>query len=316
MRSRLDPPGFGFEPYHPFVQLGWHMHPRLKDCFGRGRPSRRTGECRLNLLRTQGPWGDHGTDGAKTYCPRGTWSHDGGGTAGKDDDDARDVCDSLSRATAGFDLAAPRPRNRRLPTWRTAAPSVRWPCVGHRSLSGTPRLGAQDPLRGLFRRGTHPGPGRREGRRGDDRVLGGAERTRRLADPMAARGGPHHLGPGGSDGPSRAPRAVSRRAARLQTTTRGAARGTQLAVVAPLPPEAYGEAGACPPGRLRGRLLRISPERHDGGCEPVPWNRAKHVRATSEPGGAPCDPRHASAGPDALGSSARGSPRSVFEVQS
>src|SRR5438309_2370724 len=281
----------------------------------RQRPSRRTGECRLNLLRTQGPWGDHGTDGAKTYCPRGTWSHDGGGTGGKDDDDARDVCDSLSRATAGFDLAAPRPRDRRLPTWRTASPSMRWPCVGNRRLSGTPRLGAQDPLRGSFRRGTHPAPGRREGRRGDDRVLGGPERTRRLPDPMAARGGPHHLGPGGWDEPSRAPRAVSRRAARLETTTRGAARGTQLAVVAPLPPEAYGEAGACPPGRLRGRLLRISPERHDGGCEPVPWNRAKHVRATSEPGGASCDPRHASARPDAFGSSARGSPRGVFEVQ-
>ena len=36
MRSRLDPPRFGFEPYHPFVQLGCHMHPRLKDSFGRG----------------------------------------------------------------------------------------------------------------------------------------------------------------------------------------------------------------------------------------------------------------------------------------
>src|SRR5438876_11883170 len=40
MRSRLDPPRFGFEPYHPFVQLGWHMRPRLKDCFGRGRGPR------------------------------------------------------------------------------------------------------------------------------------------------------------------------------------------------------------------------------------------------------------------------------------
>src|SRR5207247_2427701 len=40
MRSRLDPPRFGFEPYHPFVQLGWHMRPRLKDCFGRGRGRR------------------------------------------------------------------------------------------------------------------------------------------------------------------------------------------------------------------------------------------------------------------------------------
>src|SRR5207249_398597 len=212
----------------------------------RQRPSRRTGECRLNLLRAQGPWGDHGSDGAESYCPRGRWRHLGGGTGGKDDDDARDVCDSLSRATAGFDLAAPRPRDRRLPTWRTASPSMRWPCVGNRRLSGTPRLGAQDPLRGSFRRGTHPAPGWREGRRGDDRVLGGAERTRRLPDPMAARGGPHHLGPGGWDGPSRAPRAVSRRAARLETTTRGAARGTQLAVVAPLPPEAHGEAGARP----------------------------------------------------------------------
>src|SRR5205807_7783252 len=81
IRSPLDPPRFGFEPYHPFGQLGCHMHPRLQGCFDpRQRPSRRTGECRLNLLRTQGPWGDHGTDGAKTYCPRGTWSHDGGGT--------------------------------------------------------------------------------------------------------------------------------------------------------------------------------------------------------------------------------------------
>src|SRR2546429_165567 len=86
-------------------------------------------------------------------------------------------------------------------------------------------------------------PNRREGRRGDDRVLGGAERTRRLPDPMAARGGPHHLGPGGWDGPSRAPGAVSGRAARLETTACGAARGTQLAVVAPLPAEAHGEAG-------------------------------------------------------------------------
>src|SRR5207237_1796323 len=248
----------------------------------RQRPSRRTGECRLNLLRAQGPWGDHGTDGAKPYCPRGTWSRDGGGTGGQDDDDACDVRDPLSRASAGLDLAAPWPRDRRLPAWRTASPSMRRQCVGNRTFSGTPGLGAQDPLRGSFRRGPHPAPGRREGRRGDDRVLGGAERTRRLPDPMAARGGPHHLGPGGWDGPSRAPRAVSRRAAPLETTTCGAARGTQLAVVAPLPAEAYGKAGACPTGRLRGRLLRISPERHDGGCEPVPWNRAKHVRATSE----------------------------------
>src|SRR5207237_10471602 len=85
----------------------------------RQRPSRRTGECRLNLLRTQGPWGDPGTDGAKTYCPRGTWSHDGGGTGGEDDDDARDVCDPLSRASAGLDLAAPWPGDRRLPARRT-----------------------------------------------------------------------------------------------------------------------------------------------------------------------------------------------------
>src|SRR5437660_1429891 len=220
----------------------------------RRRPSRRTGECRLNLLRKRRPWGDHGTHGAKTYCPRGTWSRHGGGTGGKDDDDARDVRDSLSRATAGFDLAAPRPRDRRLPAWRTASPSMRRQCVGHRKLSGTPRLRAQDPLRGSFRRGTHPAPGRREGRRGDDRVLVGAERTRRLPDPMAARGGPHHLGPGGWDGPSRASRAVSLRAAPLEPTTCRAARTTQL-VVAPLPAEAHGKAGACPTGRLRGRLL-------------------------------------------------------------
>src|SRR5438093_8192328 len=199
------------------------------------RPSRRTGECRLNLLRTQGPWGDHGTDGAKPYCPRGTWSRDGGGTGGQDDDDARDVRDPLSRATAGLDLAAPWPRDRRLPAWRTASPSMRRQCLGNRTLSGTPRLGAQDPLRGSFRRGTHPAPGRWEGRRGDDRLLGGAERTRRLPDPMAARGGPHHLGPRGRDGPSRASRAVSRRAAPLETTARGAARGAQLPIVTPLP---------------------------------------------------------------------------------
>jgi len=35
MWPRLDPPRFGFEPYHPFGQLGCHMHPRLKDRFGR-----------------------------------------------------------------------------------------------------------------------------------------------------------------------------------------------------------------------------------------------------------------------------------------
>src|SRR5207244_1856313 len=107
----------------------------------RQRPSRRTGECRLNLLRTQGPWGDHGTDGAKTYCLRGTWSRDGGGTGGTDDDDARDVRDPLSRATAGLDLAAPWPRDRRLPARRTASPSMRRQCVGTRQLSGTPGLG-------------------------------------------------------------------------------------------------------------------------------------------------------------------------------
>src|SRR5439155_4850694 len=108
MRPRLDPPRFGFEPYHPFGQLGCHMRPWFEGLFWpRQRPSRRTGECRLNLLRTQGPWSDHGTDGAKTYCLRGTWSRDGGGTGGTDDDDARDVRDPLSRATAGLDLAAP-----------------------------------------------------------------------------------------------------------------------------------------------------------------------------------------------------------------
>src|SRR5437660_341242 len=227
---------------------------------------------------------------------------DAGGTGGTDDEDARDVRDPLSRATAGLDLAAPWPRDRRLPARRAASPSMRRQCVGNRKLSGTPGLGAQDLVPGSFRRGTHSAPGRWEGRRGDDRLLGGAERTRRLPDPMAARGGPHHLGPGGWNGPSRAPRTVSRRAAPLETTTRGA-RGTQLAVVAPLPPEAHGKAGACPPGRLRGRLLRISPEHHDGGCEPVPRNCAKHIRATSESGGAPCDPRHASPRPDATGSS-------------
>src|SRR5207244_2406707 len=139
---RNDPSRFGFDPYHPFGQLGCHMHPWLKDCFWpRQRPSRRTGECRLNLLRRQGPWGEHGTDGAKTYCLRGTWSRDGGGTGGTDDDDARDVRDPLSRATAGLDLAAPWPRDRRLPARRTASPSMRRQCVGTRQLSGTPGLG-------------------------------------------------------------------------------------------------------------------------------------------------------------------------------
>src|SRR5438046_8510955 len=132
---------------------------------------------------------------------------------------------------------------------------------------------------------------------------------------MAAGRGPHHPPPRGRRGPEDRPRPIPRGAPRVQAPPRRAPGDHRGPLVAAVPPEALGETGPRAARRLRRGLLRIPPERHDGGRELVPRDRAEHLRAALEPSGTPRHPRDAADGPDAIGPAPRGGPRGVLQVQ-
>src|SRR5439155_74616 len=110
-------------------------------------------------------------------------------------------------------------------------------------------------------------------------------------------------------------RPIPRGAPRVQAPP-GRAPGSYRGPLVPtVPPEADGETGSRAARRLRRGLLRIPPERDDGGPEPVPRDRAEHLRAALEPRRAPRDPCNGADGPDAIRPAARGGPRGVLQVQ-
>src|SRR5207247_742091 len=80
-------------------------------------------------------------------------------------------------------------------------------------------------------------------------------------------------------GPADRPRPMPRGAPRVEAPPRRAPGDHVGPLVAAVPPEAHGETGARAARRLHRGLLRIPPERHDGGREPVPRDRAEHLRA-------------------------------------
>src|SRR5437016_4021931 len=122
---------------------------------------------------------------------------------------------------------------------------------------------------------------------------------------MATGGGTREPRPRERRGFAVPPRPVPGGPTRVEAAGREHGSERQRTVIPALPPEADGKAGARPPRGARRRVLRIPPEGHDGRGEPLPGNRAKHVRTAPEPRRASRRPCAAADGSDASWSRVR-----------
>src|SRR5437660_3026467 len=316
MRSRLDPPRFGFEPYHPFVQLGCHMHPRLKDSFGRGG-GRRDGPA--NAGSTSFARGGLGvTMEHMEPKPIALEAH---GAATEAEPGDRTMTTQVTFATRSpgplQDLTLRRP-GLAIDVYPLGG-LLLLRCVGNAS-----GIESSPELRGSGRKILYEARSGEEltllldgGKDEEETIASLAEQNAHVVSPIRWQRGEALITLVLEDGTD--PRALLERFpdARLLSKRRPAGRhGARSSLSSPLfLPKLTEKQARALLAAFEAGYYEFSPERHDRGCEPVPWNRAKHVRATSEPGGASCDPCHASARPDALRSSTRRSPRSVFKVQ-
>src|SRR3989454_1192776 len=243
-------------------------------------------------------WMDDGRNGGNAYAS-GADGDDRSLSEAMLDGDVSDVRDSHGGTAPRSDGTTAATRHRRISA-RTAPPAaLLW-------ASRTPRGRDRDPQQRSGAAVSRPGrgrgyaaPGGRRGRGDHPRAARETKAPSAPADPMATGGGAREPRPRERRGFAVPPRPVPGGPTRVEAAGREHGSGTQPALIPALPPEAHGKAGARPPGGARRRVLRIPAEGHDGRGEPLPGNRAKHVRTASEPRGASRRPCAVADGADA-----------------
>jgi len=168
-------------------------------------------------------------------------SRDGGEPGGRDDDDAGDVRTRQPGPLQDLTLRRVGSRSTRTSRW-TPPPFDAWAMPRVSRSPGTPGLGAPDPVPRLDLP-TRSGCSSTEGRTRRRRSPPGDQKAHVFPDPLAARGGPHHLILEDGTDPSRAPRAVSLRPPGLGNDDHGERGGPRLASSPLFPAETHGEQG-------------------------------------------------------------------------
>src|SRR2546426_1810876 len=241
---------------------------------------------------------DDGRNGGKAYAS-GAVGDDRSRSEAKPDGDVSDVRDSHGGTAPRSDGTTAATLHRRISA-RTAPPAAL--LRAGRTPRGRDRDSQQRSGAAVSRPGRGRGnaaPGGRRGRGGHHRVARGTKCPSAPADPMATGGGAREPRPREQRGFRAPPRPVPGGPTRVEAAGREHGSERQRTVIPALPPEADGKAGARPPRGARRRVLRIPPEGHDGRGEPLPGNRAKHVRTAPEPRRASRRPCAAADGADA-----------------